>query len=194
MPSRTLLMWESPDNWNKLVPNERPIHLFVFSALLSCYQSWTKSLNAAVGGLFIYVFEKICCFVCMFVCLHHSIVTTGLSQLVTMDGLHTVCLLVAGFCRWSVFFSLLPCVCCCAHVKHKNTFPLVPLPLSVVLSLHSDFCFAQSCLRSRPSITLSRRTQLSFLSPFFSKLQDWKWKGKTPLSSYESKIWFCLMN
>lgn len=124
---------------------------FVFSAHPSFYPQQFKveqnSFYAAVGGLLskscVCVFEKICCFVCH----DHSIVTTGLSQLVTMDGLHTVCLLVAGLCRWSVFSSLLPCV----DVKHKNAPFLLFLFLSVVLSLHSDFKFC-SVLSALPTI------------------------------------------
>lgn len=113
------------------------------------------------------------------ICHHHSIVTTGLSQLVTMDGLHTVCLLVAGFCRWSLFFSLIIALSLFlavfmlsieTHLSSHSSFSL-----SIFLSLHSDSVL-QNLLHYWPSIHLVQtNTDLSFLSPFFSKLQYWKW-------------------
>lgn len=64
-------------------------------------------------------------------------------------------------------------VSCCFHVKHRNTsfLTFLFLSLSIFLSLHSDSVL-QNLLHYWPSIHLVQtNTDLSFLSPFFSKLQ-----------------------
>ena len=115
--------------------------IFYFWAVRQYY------FNLASGSLlckyFLNVFEKICCF-----CIsHHSIVTAGVSQLVTMDGLHVSfsgCFyrVKSGF--WSHF--CLSVFLTVFHVDHKKSSssyssfsPLKMSLSSLSLSLFSGY-------------------------------------------------------
>lgn len=112
---------------------------------------------------FLYVFEKICCF-----CIshHHSIVTAGVSQLVTMDGLHVSfsgCFyrVKSGF--WSHF--CLSVFLTVFHVDHKKSSssyssfsPLKMSLSSLSLSLLAIHHFLKS------------NTNVSFLNSFLQSI------------------------
>lgn len=103
-----------------------------------------------------------------------------------MDGLHTVCLLVAVFCRWSLFFSLI------------IAFSLFLAVFMLSIETHLTFLFLSrsfslftltqsckiSCTTGRP-FTLSKRTQI-YLSHLLSSVNCSVENGNG--SSHESKI------
>lgn len=133
--------------------------IFYFWAVRQYYLGFNFASGSLLCKYFLYVFEKICCF-----CIshHHSIVTAGVSQLVTW--MVSMCLLVAVFIGWSLVFGhIFACLC------FSLSFMLIiknhhhPIPLSLLSSLSLSLFWL--------SITFWNQTQMYlFLTPSFSQL------------------------